>query len=89
MLKNLDFILKSIIIYITLGFAINAATEIALKHIYLGRALVFVGFFLVLNRLVRYDKQKNIKLFKSINIEYFNIAITFVTMFLIEFFHII
>ncbi|QXE17813.1 hypothetical protein [Clostridium sp. 001] len=86
--KNLDFILKSVIIYIILGFSFSTANEIAVKYVYWGNVIVLIGFMCVLDRLIRYDKQKNIKIFKHINIVYLFLFISFVTIILYDLFHI-
>jgi len=85
--KNLDFILRSIIIYIILGFSFCTANEVAVKYAYWGNVIVVMGFICVLDRLIRYDKQKNIKIFKHINIAYMFLFITSVTIVLYDLFH--
>ena len=85
--KNLDFILRSIIIYIILGFSFCTANEVAVKYVYFGNIIVVMGFICVLDRLIRYDKQKNIKIFKNINIAYMFLFITSVTIVLYDLFH--
>jgi len=84
MVKNLDFIIKSIIIYVILGFSFCTANEIAVKYVYWGNVLVVIGFICVLDRLLRYDIQKNIKIFKRINIAYLFLFITFITILLYD-----
>jgi len=85
--ENLDFILKSIIIYIILGFSFCAANELATKYVYWGNIIVVMGFILVLDRLIRSDKQKNIKVFKHINIAYIFLFITSATVVLYDLFY--
>ncbi len=85
--KNLDFILRSIIIYIILGFSFCTANEMAVKYVYWGNVIVVMGFICVFDRLIAYDKQKNIKIFKHINIAYLFPFITFVTILLYDLFH--
>jgi hypothetical protein len=87
--KNLDFILKSIIIYITLGFAICATVHMVLRYTYYAHTVVFIGFYLVIDRLISYDKQKNVKFFKRINIVWLNLLITGITIFCIDSCHLI
>ncbi|AZV57424.1 hypothetical protein [Clostridium sp. AWRP] len=88
MSKNLNFILKSVIIYIVLGFSFSTANEIAIKYVYWGNVLVVIGFMCIFDRLVRHDKQKNIKIFKHVNIVYLFLFISFVTVILYDLFHI-
>ena len=85
--NDLDFILKSIIIYIILGFSFCTANEICVKYFYWENVIVVIGFICVLDRLFRYDKQKGIKIFKHINIAYLFLFITFVTILLYDLFH--
>ena len=85
--KNLDFILRNIIIYIILGFSFCTANEVAVKYVYWGNVIVVMSFICVLDRLIRYDKQKNIKIFKHINIAYVFLFITSVTIILYDLFH--
>lgn len=68
MLKNIDFILRSLIIYITLGFAICATIQLFSKYTHSPHLIVYIGFYMIMDRLFRYDKEKDIKLFKHINI---------------------
>lgn len=89
MIKNLDFILKSIIIYITLGFAICATLHMALGYTHYAHTVVFIGFYWVVDRLISYDKQSDIKLLKRINIVWLNLLITGITIFCIDSFHLI
>lgn len=87
--KNLDFILRSIIIYIVLGFSFSTANKVALKYVYWWNIIVVIGFICVLDRLIRYDKQKNIKLFGLINIEWLHLLIMGITILCIDLFHLI
>lgn len=89
MFKNLDFIIKSIIIYITLGFAICATVNMVSRYTHYAHTVVFLGFYWVIDRLLRCDKQKNIKFFKCINIVWLNLLITGITVFCIDSFHLI
>lgn len=85
--KNLDFILRGIIIYIILGFSFCTANEAAVKYVYWGNVLVVIGFICILDRLIRYDKQKNIKICKRVNVAYMFLFITSVTIILYDLFH--
>jgi hypothetical protein len=87
--KNLDFILKSIIIYITLGFAICATVHMFSIYTHYAHTIAFIVFFIVMERLISYDKQKDIRLFKRINIVWLHLLITGVTIFCIDSFHLI
>jgi hypothetical protein len=85
-LKKIDFIIKGIIVYIFLGFAFCAANELALKYVYWGNIPVVLGFVFTYNRLLRDDKQKNIKIFNRINAVYIFFLITFATILLHDIF---
>ena len=76
--KNFDFILRSIIIYTILGFSFCTANEVIVKCVYWGNVIVVIGFICVLDRLIRYDKQKNIK------IAYLFLFITSITILLYD-----
>jgi len=76
--KNFDFILRSIIIYTILGFSFFTANEVIVKYAYWGNVIVVIGFICVLDRLIRYDKQKNI------NIAYLFLFITSITILLYD-----
>ncbi len=89
MRKNLDFILKSIIIYITLGFAICATVNMISRYTHYSHTIAFIGFFMVIDRLINYDKQEDVKLFKRINIVYLHLLITGITILCIDSFHLI
>lgn len=89
MLKNLDFLLKSVLIYISLGFAICATVHMIYRHTHYAHTVVFIGFYLVVDRLNSYDKRKNIKLFNRINIVWLHLLITGSTIFCIDLFHLI
>lgn len=64
MIKNLDFVLRSLIIYITLGFAICATTQLFSKYTHYPQLIAYIGFYMIMGRLFRYDKGKAIKFFK-------------------------
>jgi hypothetical protein len=85
-LKKIDFIIKGIIIYIFLGFAFCASYELSLKYVYWGNIPVVFGFALTYNRLLRDDKQKNIKIFNRINTSYIFFLITPATILLYNIF---
>jgi len=87
--KNLDFILRSLIIYITLGFAICATTQLFSKYTHYPHLIAYIGFFMIMDRLFRYDKQKDIKLFKHINIVWLHFLITGITIFYVDLFRLI
>lgn len=89
MLKNLNFILKSIVIYVTLGFAFCSTIHMFLKYTHYAHTIVFAAFFVIIDRLMSYDKQKDIKIFRRINIMYLNILITGITILCIDSFHLI
>lgn len=89
MLKNIDFILRSLIIYITLGFAICATTKLFSKYTHSPLLIVYIGFYMIMDRLFRYDKEKDIKVFKHINIVWLHFLITGTTIYFIAFFHLI
>lgn len=89
MLKNLDFILRSVIIYITLGFAICATTQLFSKYTHHPHLIAYIGFFMIMDRLFRYDKEKHIKIFKYINVMWLHFLITGITIYVIDLFHLI
>jgi Na+/H+ antiporter NhaC len=89
MLKNLDFILRSLIIYITLGVAICATTQLFSRYTHYPHLIAYIAFACVIDRLFRYDKEKDIKLFKCINIVFINFLITGITILFIELLHLI
>jgi len=88
-LKNLDFILKSVIIYITLGVAYCSTVEIFSKYTHYSHTIVFIGGWVIMERLLIYDKQKNIKLFKHINIVWIHFFITGITIFVVDLLHLV
>ena len=89
MLKNLDFILRSLIIYITLGIAICATAQWFSKYTHYAHTIVFICFWVVIDRLIRFDKQKDIKLFKRVNIVWVHLLITCITICCMDLFHLI
>ena len=89
MLKNFDFMLKSFIIYITLGFAYCATVQVISKYTNYSHIIAFVIFGVIMERLFTYDKQKNIKFLKHINMIWIHFFITGITIFFVELLHLV
>ena len=89
MLKNLEYILKSLIIYITLGFAYCATVKMFSKYTHYSHIIVFVGFLVIMERLFIYDKRKNIEFLKHINRTWIHFFITGITIFVIDLLHLV
>lgn len=89
MLENLEYILKSLIIYITLGFAYCATVKMFSEYTHYSHTIVFVGFWVIMERLFRCDKQKNIKFLKHINMIWIHFFITGTTIFVIDLLHLV